>query len=144
MLYEVITRLKWELKASHILINVKEGAMPADTLAAYKRISDIRAKALKGDDFGELAKQYSEDPSAQYNLGDLGFFSAFRMVMPFEDAAYNTKVGNISPIIRTRFGYHILKVYDKRPTVGQVKVAHIMKKVNKNSSAEEYEVAKQA
>ncbi len=144
MALEAYERLKWELKASHILINVKEGAMPADTLAAYKRISDIRAKALKGDDFGELAKQYSEDPSAQYNLGDLGFFSAFRMVMPFEDAAYNTKVGNISPIIRTRFGYHILKVYDKRPTVGQVKVAHIMKKVNKNSSAEEHEVAKQA
>lgn len=123
---EGYNRLQKEIKTSHILVLVDDNATAEDTLKAYKKIEDIRKKALAGEDFAELAAQYSEDPSAKENKGDLGYFSAFRMVYPFENAAYNTPKGEISKIIRTRFGYHILKVYDVRANRGEITVAHIM------------------
>ena len=119
-------RLQKEIKASHILILVDENATPEDTLKAYKKIQDISKKALAGEDFESLAVQYSEDPSAKENKGNLGYFTAFRMVYPFENAAYNTQKGKISKIIRTRFGYHILKINDIRDNRGEITVAHIM------------------
>lgn len=115
-----------EIRASHILITLDENAAPADTLAAYNKILDIRNRALNGEDFGELAVQNSQDPSAKDNRGDLGYFSAFRMVYPFESAAFKTPKGKISSPVRTRFGYHIIKVEDERPNRGEVTVAHIM------------------
>jgi peptidyl-prolyl cis-trans isomerase SurA len=105
---------------------VDENAAPADTLKAYHQIMDIRKKALAGEDFGALAAQYSQDPSAKENKGDLGYFTAFRMVYPFESAAYKTPVGKISDPVRTRFGYHLIKVTDERANRGEVEVAHIM------------------
>jgi len=126
LIEEGYQRLQKEVKASHILILVDENASPEDTLKAYKKIEDISKKALDGEDFGALAVQYSEDPSAKENKGDLGYFSAFRMVYAFENAAFNTAKGKISKIIRTRFGYHILKVDDVRNNRGEVTVAHIM------------------
>jgi peptidyl-prolyl cis-trans isomerase SurA len=131
---EAYERMKQEVNASHILIMVTPDAAPSDTLAKYKKIQDIRKKALAGADFEELAKQYSEDPSAQQNSGSLGYFTALGMVYPFEQAAYSTPIGKISSIVRTRFGYHILKVNDKRPNQGQVKVAHIMAKFQSGQS----------
>ena len=74
----------------------------------------------------KLQKKTSEDPSALENGGDLGYFSSLQMVYPFENAAYKTNVGEISMPIRTRFGYHILKVNDKRPSQGEILTAHIM------------------
>ena len=115
-----------EIKASHILITVDENASPADTLAAYNKIVDIRKRALKGEDFGTLAVQNSQDPSAKENHGDLGYFSSFRMVYAFESAAYKTAKGQISNPVRTRFGYHIIKVDDVRDNRGEITVAHIM------------------
>lgn len=126
LIEEAYNRMKYEIKASHILIAVPEDASPEDTMKAYKKISDIRDKALAGEDFGELAQNYSDDPTASENKGDLGYFTVFQMIYPFESAAYKLKVGEISPIIRTRFGYHIIKVLDKRPNRGEVTVAHIM------------------
>lgn len=123
---EAYSRSKKEVKASHILFLVNENATPADTLKAYKKALDVRQKALKGEDFGELAKKYSEDPSAKDNSGDLGYFSAFRMVYPFETAAFKTSKGQISQPIRTNFGYHLIKVDDVRENRGEVIVAHIM------------------
>jgi peptidyl-prolyl cis-trans isomerase SurA len=123
---EAYERLKEEINASHILISLKPEANPEDTLKAFKTISDLRERAAKGEDFGKLASQYSEDPSAKTNQGNLGYFTALQMVYPFEDAAYNTKVGEISNPVRTRFGYHILKVHNRRPSQGQARVAHIM------------------
>ncbi len=123
---EAYDRMKYEVRASHILISISQNANPMDTLEAYKTIKDLRNRALKGDDFGQLAHQYSNDPSAKTNYGDLGYFSAFRMVYPFESAAYKTPVGKVSDIFRTQFGYHILKSVDKRSNRGEVKVAHIM------------------
>jgi len=115
-----------EIHASHILIKVDENASPEDTLKAYNKIKDIRQKAVNGEDFGALAAQFSEDPSAKENKGDLGYFSSFRMVYAFESAAYKTPKGKVSNIIRTRFGYHIIKVDDVRENRGEVSVAHIM------------------
>jgi peptidyl-prolyl cis-trans isomerase SurA len=126
LIEEGYNRLQKEIKASHILILVDENAAPADTLKAYRKIEDISKRALAGEDFAALATQYSEDPSAKENKGSLGYFSAFRMVYPFESAAYNTPKGEISKIIRTRFGYHIIKVDDIRNNRGEVTVAHIM------------------
>ena len=115
-----------EVHAAHILLNLEENAVPADTLKTYNQILDIRKRALGGEDFAKLAKQFSQDPSAKENSGDLGYFSAFRMVYPFESAAFKTKKGEISMPVRTRYGYHIMKVLDIRDNRGEINVAHIM------------------
>ncbi|HRB71459.1 MAG TPA: peptidylprolyl isomerase [Flavobacterium sp.] len=123
---EAYQRSLKEIKASHILITVDENASPADTLKAYNQAMDIRKKAAAGENFDDLAVRFSQDPSAKDNKGDLGYFSVFRMVYPFETAAYKTKKGEVSLPVRTRFGYHLIKVNDIRDNRGQVSVAHIM------------------
>ena len=134
---EAYDRMKYEVRASHILITVPENATPQDTMEAYNTIKELRNRALKGEDFGQLAQQHSNDPSAKTNFGDLGYFSAFRMVYPFESAAYNTPVGKVSDIFRTQFGYHILKSVDKRANRGEVKVAHIMIEERDDATSQE-------
>ncbi len=120
-------RTKYERKASHLLIRVNPDASPADTLAAWNKIESIRQQIVAGADFNEMAVKYSEDPSVIQNKGLLGYFSAFQMVYPFENSTYHTPVGQVSEIVRTRFGYHLIKVHDERQTLGEIKVAHIMK-----------------
>ena len=129
-------RKQTEVKAKHILVQVVLDAEPADTLIAWNKINTLRDRVTSGgEDFETVAKgsEGSEDPSVKDNGGDLGFFSAFQMVYPFEEAAYNTEPGNISQILRTRYGYHILKVEETRPARGQVLVAHIMTKAGNQS-----------
>ena len=126
LVQEAYNRMKFEVKASHILIRSDLNDAPADTLKAYNKLLDIKKRIEKGEDFAILAQQHSEDPSAKTNGGNLGYFSAFKMVYPFESAAYNTRVHQVSEITRTRFGYHIIKVQDLRPTRGEIEVAHIM------------------
>ena len=115
-----------EIKASHILFSLDENALPEDTLKVYKQAVEIRKRAIAGEDFGKLATEFSQDPSAKDNKGDLGYFTSFRMVYAFETGAYNTPKGSISNPIRTRFGYHLIKVNDVRDNRGDVIVAHIM------------------
>jgi peptidyl-prolyl cis-trans isomerase SurA len=136
---EAYDRTKNEVRASHILVRVEANASPADTLAAYNKIMMLKKRIEKGEDFATVArdKNGSEDPSAATNGGDLGYFTAFQMVYAFEDKAFNTTVGSISEPFRTRFGYHIVKVTDKRPSRGTLKTAHIMVAVPKNSSDED-------
>ncbi len=119
-------RLTEEVKASHILIMVKPDSSPADTLSAYEKITQIRNRVLQGESFDKVAAETSEDPSAKYNFGNLGYFTAMQMVYPFEEAAYRTKPGDVSSIVRTQFGYHIIKVYDRQPARGEVEVSHIL------------------
>ena len=119
-------RLGQEVKASHILINVGPEAEPADTLAAFNKVMAIRSRSMQGEDFEKLAREFSEDPSAKMNGGNLGYFSALQMVFPFEEAAYSQSVGEVSNPIRTQFGYHLIKVFDKRPSSGEVEVSHIL------------------
>ena len=123
---EVYQRLSEEIKASHILINLKADPAPADTLAAFNKIQDIRKRVFGGEDFEKLARELSEDPSAKLNGGSLGYFTAMQMVFPFEDAAYKLKVGEISAPVRTRFGYHLIKLVDRKPARGEVEVSHIL------------------
>lgn len=125
---EAYDRTVEEVAASHILVMVKADADPVDTLKAYQKISTARIKILNGASFDSIARIYSEDPSVQMNNGSLGYFSAFSMVYSFENAAYNTPVGQVSEPFRTQFGYHILQVNDKRKSPGEIQVAHIMVK----------------
>jgi len=129
-------RTQYERKASHLLIRVTPEASPADTLLAWNKINDLRNQIIAGADFNEMAAKYSEDPSAVQNKGLLGYFSAFQMVFPFEDMTYRTPVGQVSEIVRTRFGYHLIKVQDERLAAGEIKVAHIMKMFPKQASEE--------
>ena len=123
---EAYEHMKYEIDAAHIMVSLKPDALPEDTLIAYNKIASILDSAKSGMDFEELAYQYSEDPSAKSNKGRLGYFTAFQMVYSFENAAYNTPVDSVSGIIRSQYGYHILKVLDRRPYSGKVKVSHIM------------------
>ncbi|MGV3460555.1 MAG: peptidylprolyl isomerase [Flavobacterium sp.] len=139
---EAYARSLKEIRASHILFLVDENAAPADTLKAYNKAMDARKKLLAGADFGKLAGEVSEDPSAKENQGDLGYFSAFRMVYAFENGAYNTKKGEVSKPVRSRFGYHLIKVTDVRDNRGEVTVAHIM--ISKSKSEQKGEVVNKA
>ena len=112
---EAYDRSLYEIDASHILVSLDENAPPADTLKAFEKAMEIYSRIVAGEPFGEVAKATSDDPSVKENLGELGYFSVFRMVYPFETAAYNTPVGKVSKPIRTKYGYHIVKVNDKRP-----------------------------
>ncbi|MEX2336849.1 MAG: peptidylprolyl isomerase [Fulvivirga sp.] len=126
LIAEAYERYKEEVNAAHILISVDPKASPEDTLKAYNTLMGIREEALRGTDFGALARKHSADPSAQQNNGALGYFTSFQMVYPFESAAYQTPEGEISMPVRTRFGYHLIKVLDKRPSQGSIEVSHIM------------------
>lgn len=123
---EAHQRMQQEVSASHILIPVAEEAAPADTLTAYDQALAIRKRALAGEDFAALAKQFSKDASSATNGGNLGYFTAFATVYPFETAAYTTPIGGISAPVRTRSGYHLVKVNDRRTGRGKVQVAHIL------------------
>ncbi|WP_396161602.1 peptidylprolyl isomerase [Flavobacterium sp.] len=126
LVQEAYDRMQLEIRASHILVLVDENASPEDTLKGYQKIADIKKRIESGADFASEAQQFSEDPSAKENNGDLGYFSAFRMVYPFENAVFSTAVGKVSKPFRTKFGYHIVKVVDKRANRGEVTIAHIM------------------
>lgn len=137
LLREAYERMKTDLRASHILIKCDPNALPKDTLEAFNKGIKVRGEILRGMDFNAAAKKYSDDPSAKDNAGDLGYFSAMQMVYPFESAAYSTKQGEISQPVRTRFGYHLIKVTDSRPAQGEVRVAHIMVKIAAGASADD-------
>ena len=125
---EAWQRSKEEVRARHILVNCAETATPADTLAAWKRADALRKRIQTGEDFASVAKSKggSDDPSAKDNGGDLGWFTAFQMVYPFETAAFTTPVGQVAPLVRTRYGYHVVEVTGRRNAQGEVRAAHIL------------------
>ncbi len=137
-------RLKKEIRASHILIRLEENASSADTLIAYNKVLALKKRIENGEDFKSVAigAGGSDDPSVAQNGGDLGYFTAFQMVFPFEEAAYNTPVGKVSNPVRTRFGYHILKVVGERPARGTMTAAHIMIAISKEDTPEQLEDAR--
>lgn len=147
LLKEAYQRKLSDVRASHILFRVDEDASPADTLIAYNKAIDVRNKIEKGASFEDMAVEYSEDPTAkdreaipgkraasQGNKGDLGYFNVFDMVYPFESAAYNLNVGEVSKPVRTRFGYHLIKVTDKQDALGICLAAHIYVSSGDNSA----------
>lgn len=102
-----------EVKASHVLIKVGDKAAEEEKQKAKEKIEALRARAMSGEDFAKLAKENSEDASAS-NGGDLGYFKKGDMVKPFEDAAFGLEKDQISPVVETQFGYHVIKVTDKK------------------------------
>ena len=143
LIEEAYERMQWDVNAAHILVKCDVNAVPADTLKAYNKAMEIRKRVLNGEDFGDVAVEVSDDPSAKGleeipgkqraikgNRGELGYFTVFDMVYPFETGVYNTKVGQISMPVRSDFGYHIIKVNSKTPACGTIKAAHIFLVVN--------------
>ncbi|NND72764.1 MAG: hypothetical protein HKN43_14400 [Rhodothermales bacterium] len=130
------------VEASHILVRVPIGAAPEDSLAAYNRMVGLVDSLEAGRDFGDIAYAYSDDPSASNEgqglgyRGYLGFFSGGRMVQDFEDRAFSTPIGSTSPIFRTQYGYHVLKVTDKKPAVAPIRLSHLMVVVDSTTSEE--------
>ncbi len=138
LMKEAYDRMLSDIRASHILVRLAADARPADTLIAYNKILDIRKKIMNGKDFSEMAMEYSDDPSSKDrpaspnrpsmkgNHGDLGYFTVFDMVYPFENGAYQTAPGEVSQPVRTDFGYHLIKVTDRKEALGKALVAHIL------------------
>lgn len=136
-LERLYNRKRQEIRASHILIG-NNSQNPADTLEYFNKAMAIIDSLRQGVPFAQLALRHSTDPSAQYNQGDLYYFSAGMMVPEFEDAVYNLKKGEISPApVRTQFGYHVLTVTDILPNQGPIHVSHIMKRLTPNASPED-------
>ncbi|MCB2220333.1 MAG: peptidyl-prolyl cis-trans isomerase [Bacteroidetes bacterium] len=147
MLEEAYERKKTDIRASHILFRVGPNAMPEDTLAAWNKAMEARKRIMDGEDFSTVAKEVSEDPSARDreaqrggrvipgNGGDLGYFSVFDMVYPFETGAYNLEIGELSMPIRSDFGYHIIKVTDRIPAQGSIEAAHLFLQMPEEATA---------
>ncbi|MBC8510937.1 MAG: peptidylprolyl isomerase [Cryomorphaceae bacterium] len=143
MLTEAYDRMKQDIKASHILISVDEKATAQQEKEAYDKALAVRSSILANTiSFAAAAQKNSDDKSALTNDGNLSYFTAFMMVYDFESAAYSTEIGEISLPIRTKYGYHIIKVTDKREASGEVKVAHIMFKSGQGSDDKKLNEAK--
>ncbi|NVO30980.1 peptidylprolyl isomerase [Hymenobacter lapidiphilus] len=143
---EAYDRLSKEISASHLLINVAPDATPKDTLAAYEKAMGLRRRVTEGgENFNVVARENSDDPSARGangNGGKLGYFTAMQMVYPFESAAYSTTPGQVSAPVRTRFGYHLIKVDNVRSAQGEIKVAHLMVRATPGMPAADSATAK--
>ena len=148
LLKEAYERYKEDIRASHILIKVGPAAMPADTLAAYNKIMAAKNRIANGESFEMVAKDVSDDPSARDRMspknktmpgngGDLGYFTVFDMVYPFETGAYTTQTGNVSRPVRSDFGYHLIKVTDRIPAQGSIEVAHLFLQMPENATHED-------
>lgn len=123
---EAYDRSKEEIHVAHILIMAPPSMAPADTAVAYRKIDSIYTLITKKKgDFAALAKQFSDDRGTKENGGDVGYITALQTIYPFENAAYGTPAGKVSAPFRTQFGYHIIKVLDRRPARGEVQVAQI-------------------
>lgn len=142
LIREAYERMKYEVKASHILIKVAQNASPSDTLKAHKRAMEIRKRVQNGEDFAKLARELSEDPSAKENSGNLGYFSVLYMIYPFESAVYNAEPGKITTPVRSQFGYHLILVENKRANKGEITVAHIMTRIQPEATEADIEASR--
>ena len=139
---QAIQRDKEEINASHILVKVSKSATKEEDKKAYEKAMAIREQLLKGADFEALAQEVSDDLSAKENKGNLGYFSAFKMVHEFETGAYQTPKGEISLPVRSDFGYHIIKVIERRVKPQVREVSHIF--IQKNDELSPTELSKKA
>ncbi|CAI8342561.1 MAG: Chaperone SurA [Owenweeksia sp. TMED14] len=123
---EAFDRMKIDVRASHIMLDLPEGSSPSDTLKVFKQILALKNRLVKGENFEILASQESSDSYSAKNAGDLSFFTVFNMVYAFENACYNAEVGELVGPVRTQYGYHLIKVTDKRPSRYRMTAAHIL------------------
>ena len=136
-LQKAYSRMKEMVKVSHILLSFPPNANLDDSLTVLRMAQRIRSEANQGSDFNQLAITHSQDPSVENNRGNLGFFTAMQMVYPFEAAAYNLQVGEVSEPVLTDYGYHILKLEDRRPNPGEIRVSHLLVRTNPEDSLSE-------
>lgn len=127
LLRKTYQRYLTEINAWHVLVSCPENASPDDTLAAWKKAEALRQRIVSGEPFEQVARGASDDPSVKNNGGNLGYFTVFQMITPFEEAAYNLRPGAVSQPVRTPYGYHIIRVAGKRASRGKILAAHIMK-----------------
>lgn len=143
LMKEGYERMQWEVSTAHILVLSRQDDLPEDTLKAWNKIQAIAAELAKNPEkFNDIAFEKSEDPSAKENRGELGYFTAFQFVYPYETVAFSTPAGQISRVFRTSYGYHILKVLDRRPNAGEMKVAHLMLRLSPNANGDELQQKK--
>jgi len=142
LIEEAYDRMRSEVRVSHILIACPRGANAQTEAQAKGRIEEIYQQLMRNntaENFASLAETNSDDPGTKSAGGDLGWMTAMQVVYEFENYAYNTPEGDISPVFRTDFGYHILRVTAKRPNRGDIKVRHILIRVT--APGEEYDDA---
>ncbi len=142
LVVEVYNRSLEEVNASHILFKISHDGLPKDSFRIYNRLMKIRERLVSGESFHDVVDDESRNPDNKIG-SDLGWFTAFRMVYPFEEAAYNTPVGEVTMPVKTDFGYHLIKVNDRRKNRGEVNASHIMTTLPKESTELEKEAAKQ-
>ncbi len=126
MANEAFVRSQHDLRVSYIFVAAPNNASPADTLKAWQKIQEAYKALNSKKDFGETALQYSEDPNAKENRGDLGYITVFDLPYAVETVAYKTVPGKFSPVFRTNGGYIILKTTAQRPAYGLIKIAQIL------------------
>lgn len=140
---EAYDRMQQDVRVAHILLMSSPMAMSKDTVAPYQKIDSIYNAVTKGGaDFSAMAKKYSQDQGSAAAGGDMGYITALQTVYEFENAAYNTPVGKVSKPFRTRFGYHIVKVLDKRDAIGKVQVQQILLNTTASAGADAESKAK--
>jgi peptidyl-prolyl cis-trans isomerase SurA len=142
LIEEAYNRMQEDVAAYHILIKVTDNAAPLDTLKALKKLKALTKDVKTEADMQRLLTKVKADKDEETIAEDLGYFTAFSMVYPFENAAYNTKMGELSAPVRTRFGYHVIFVKDRRPARGEIRVSHIMTKSSDQMTAEQQDQAK--
>ncbi len=133
---DLYDKKEYEIRASHILINLPaQNKSPEDSIKAYQKANDALKKLKEGVPFGDVAKEFSDDPSAKQNGGDLYYFTAGMTVPEFEDAIYKLKVGDYTKEpVRTSFGLHIVKLTDKRKRSDGIRASHILIQDQKDST----------
>jgi len=142
LINEAYERLKEDVAAYHILVKVAPDAPAGDTLKAMKKLQ-LYTKSIKSeDDMKAAIARIKGTKDEQVIAEDLGYFTAFSMVYPFESAAYNTEVGKLSKPVRTRFGYHAIFVRDRRPARGEIRVSHIFIRTNPDNTEDQKQAAK--
>lgn len=136
-LQKAYNRLQEVVKASHILLSFPPNANLDDSLTVLRMAKKIQSEANDGMDFSQLALTHSQDPSVETNQGNLGYFTAMQMVYPFEAATYNLQVGEISEPVLTDYGYHIIKLEDRRLNPGEIRVSHLLVRTSPDNDSSE-------
>jgi peptidyl-prolyl cis-trans isomerase SurA len=134
---KVFARLQEIVRAKHILFQFPPNPKKEDSIAVLQLALKVKSELENGGDFSALAANYSDDPSAKVNKGDLGYFTGLQMVQQFEEAAYTLPVGSISDPILTDFGYHIIQVSGRQANPGEVQVSHILVRFDSENPSQE-------
>jgi len=123
---EAYERLKFEKQVAHILVRLPANPSPSDTLIAYQKITNIQKKLQAGEDFAATAKKFSEDELSAVKGGQIGYITSLQTQYAFENSVYALEKGEVSNIVRTETGYHLIKVLEIRPNQGKIRLAHIL------------------